>query len=96
MAEKKGAYETTATDTNFRRKWDKEEYAEKARQKDEDERLRMQENDERLKQGLFRPSIHHIHYIKVYLCQNNLHTNAVQGRNHERGEKWTYLPQPNQ
>ena len=96
MTEKKGAYETTATDTNFRRKWDKEEYAEKARQKDEDERLRMQENDERLKQGLFRLSIHHIHYIEISLCQNNLHTNAVQGRNHERGEKWTYLPQPNQ
>ncbi|KAH9954115.1 hypothetical protein BC827DRAFT_1244406 [Russula dissimulans] len=52
MAEtKQGAYGTKAADTDFRRKWDKEEYAEKARQKDEEERLRMQENEERLKQG---------------------------------------------
>ena len=71
MTEKKGAYETTATDTNFRRKWDKEEYAEKARQKDEDERLRMQENDERLKQGLLKPSIHPVSYFDLSLCQNN-------------------------
>jgi len=46
-----GAYGTRASDTDFRRKWDKEEYAERARQKDEEERLRMQENDERMKQG---------------------------------------------
>lgn len=52
MSEKKGAYGTTATDTNFRRKWDKEEYAEKAKQKDVEERERMQENEERMKQGL--------------------------------------------
>lgn len=52
MSEKKGAYGTTATDTNFRRKWDKEEYAEKAKQKDLEERERMQENEERMKQGL--------------------------------------------
>ncbi|EJD02895.1 uncharacterized protein FOMMEDRAFT_85195 [Fomitiporia mediterranea MF3/22] len=51
MSEKKGAYGTTAADTNFRRKWDKEEYAEKARQKDADEKERMQENEERLKKG---------------------------------------------
>ena len=52
MAEsKQGAYGTRASDTDFRRKWDKEEYAEKARQKDEDEKLRMQENEERIKQG---------------------------------------------
>ncbi|KAH8119120.1 hypothetical protein DFH11DRAFT_423517 [Phellopilus nigrolimitatus] len=50
MSERKGA-SSTATDTNFRRKWDKEEYAEKARQKDQEEKERMQENDERLKQG---------------------------------------------
>ena len=48
---KQGAYGTRASDTDFRRKWDKEEYAEKARQKDEDEKLRMQENEERIKQG---------------------------------------------
>jgi hypothetical protein len=48
---KQGAYAAKAADTDFRRKWDKEEYAEKARQKDEEERLRMQENEERMKQG---------------------------------------------
>jgi U4/U6.U5 tri-snRNP component SNU23 len=54
MAESnQGAYASKATDTDFRRKWDKEEYAEKARQKDEEERLRMQENEERMKQGTY-------------------------------------------
>jgi len=48
---KQGAYATKATDTDFRRKWDKEEYAEKARKKDDEERERMQENEERMKQG---------------------------------------------
>ena len=53
MADSKqqGAYTTKAADTDFRRKWDKEEYAEKARKKDEEERERMQENEERMKQG---------------------------------------------
>lgn len=51
MADKAGAHETKATDTDFRKKWDKEEYAEKARQKDLEERGRMQENEERMKQG---------------------------------------------
>ncbi|THH29958.1 hypothetical protein EUX98_g4247 [Antrodiella citrinella] len=46
-----GAYGTKASDTEFRKKWDKEEYTEKAKQKDQEERERMQENDERLKQG---------------------------------------------
>jgi hypothetical protein len=59
MAENKsGAYGTKAADTDFRRKWDKEEYAEKARQKDEEERLRMQENEERMKQGTSPRPIH--------------------------------------
>ncbi|KAG6836844.1 hypothetical protein H0H93_002285 [Arthromyces matolae] len=40
-----------ATDTDFRKKWDKEEYAERARKKDQEEKDRMQENEERLKQG---------------------------------------------
>jgi len=40
-----------AADTDFRKKWDKEEYAEKAKKKDQEERERMQENEERLKQG---------------------------------------------
>jgi U4/U6.U5 tri-snRNP component SNU23 len=51
MAEKGGAYGTKAADTDFRKKWDKEEYAEKARQKDLEERERMQENEERMKKG---------------------------------------------
>ena len=71
MAQQGGAYGTPASDTSFRKKWDKEEYAEKARQKDEDERLRMQENDERLKQGLLKPSIHPVSYFDLSLCQNN-------------------------
>ena len=52
MADKAGAYGTKAADTDFRKKWDKEEYAEKARQKDLEERERMQENEERMKQGV--------------------------------------------
>jgi U4/U6.U5 tri-snRNP component SNU23 len=51
---KQGAYATKAADTDFRRKWDKEEYAEKARKKDDEERERMQENEERMKQGTER------------------------------------------
>jgi len=51
MASSGGAYATKASDTDFRKKWDKEEYAEKAKQKDLEERERMQENEERLKQG---------------------------------------------
>ena len=48
-----GAYGASrAQDTDFRKKWDKEEYAEKAKKKDEEERERMKENEERLKQGI--------------------------------------------
>lgn len=36
-----------------RKKWDTDQYAEKARQKDLEEKDRMQENEERLKQGPF-------------------------------------------
>ncbi|KAH9176722.1 hypothetical protein EDB89DRAFT_2112663 [Lactarius sanguifluus] len=46
-----GAYATKSADTDFRRKWDKEEYAERAKKKDDEERERMQENEERMKQG---------------------------------------------
>lgn len=46
-----GAYGTKAQDTEFRKKWDKEEYTDRAKQKDQEERERMQENEERLKQG---------------------------------------------
>ncbi|KZT70912.1 hypothetical protein DAEQUDRAFT_666824 [Daedalea quercina L-15889] len=51
MASKGGAYGSRANDTDFRKKWDKEEYADKARQRDQEEKERMQENEERLKQG---------------------------------------------
>ncbi|KAF8135808.1 hypothetical protein EV363DRAFT_1158828 [Boletus edulis] len=51
MADKSGAYASKAGDTDFRKKWDKQEYAERAKKKDEEERQRMQENDERMKQG---------------------------------------------
>lgn len=40
-----------AADTDFRKKWDKEEYAEKARKRDADEKERMQDNEARMKQG---------------------------------------------
>ncbi|KAI0036876.1 hypothetical protein K488DRAFT_40102 [Vararia minispora EC-137] len=51
MAEKQGAHTQNASDTDFRRKWDKAEYAEKARKKDEESRELAKENEERLKQG---------------------------------------------
>ncbi|GLB37568.1 putative zinc-finger double-stranded RNA-binding [Lyophyllum shimeji] len=51
MADKGGAYGTKASDTDFRKKWDKEEYAERARKKDQEEKERMQENENRMKQG---------------------------------------------
>lgn len=53
MAGKEGAYATRAGDTDFRKKWDQEEYAKKAEERDQEERERMQENDERMKQGAF-------------------------------------------
>ncbi|KAG8213618.1 hypothetical protein J3R82DRAFT_10303 [Butyriboletus roseoflavus] len=51
MADKSGAYAAKAGDTDFRKKWDKQEYAERAQKKDDEERERMQENEERMKQG---------------------------------------------
>ncbi|KAF8904443.1 hypothetical protein CPB84DRAFT_1677423 [Gymnopilus junonius] len=51
MADKGGAYGSKAADTDFRKKWDKEVYAERAKRKDQEERERMQENEERMKQG---------------------------------------------
>lgn len=53
MADKAGAYTNKASDTDFRKKWDKEEYAERAKRKDTEERERMQENEERMKQGKY-------------------------------------------
>lgn len=69
MSEKKGAYNTTASDTNFRRKWDKEEYTEKARQKDADEKERMQENEQRMKQG--KCTISHWRMTFTYVCYSS-------------------------
>ncbi|RDB24888.1 Zinc finger matrin-type protein 2 [Hypsizygus marmoreus] len=51
MADKSGAYGSKASDTDFRKTWDKEEYAERAKKKDQEEKERMQENEERMKQG---------------------------------------------
>ena len=46
------AYGTNkAGDTDFRKKWDKQEYAEKAKKRDLEEKERMQENEERMRQG---------------------------------------------
>ncbi|KAJ7780502.1 hypothetical protein DFH07DRAFT_909919 [Mycena maculata] len=42
---------SNAADTDFRKKWDKEEYAERAKKRDLEEKERMQENEERMKQG---------------------------------------------
>ncbi|EAU91060.2 hypothetical protein CC1G_03228 [Coprinopsis cinerea okayama7 len=61
MADKAGsAYGAQrASDTDFRKKWDKEEFAERAKRKDDEERERMKENEERLKQGTvaYSPSL---------------------------------------
>ena len=60
-----GAYGVKAQDTEFRKKWDKEEYNEKAKLKDQEERERMQENEERLKQGAFNK---YIPMYDLHLC----------------------------
>jgi hypothetical protein len=57
--EKVGAYGTKASEAGFRKRWDKEEYAAKAKAGEEEERERIQENEERLKQGTF-PSPHRL------------------------------------
>lgn len=46
---------SSAKDTDFRKKWDKEEYAERAKKRDAEEKERMQENEERMKQGMWLP-----------------------------------------
>jgi len=58
MSEKVGAYGSQAKDGNFRKTWDKEEYAAKAREKDREERERMQKNEESMKKGK-KPRRHH-------------------------------------
>jgi hypothetical protein len=51
------AYGTNKTgDTDFRKKWDKQEYAEKAKKRDLEEKERMQENEERMRQGMRSPA----------------------------------------
>lgn len=40
-----------AEDTDFRKKWDKEEYAERAKKRDLEEKERMQDNEERMRKG---------------------------------------------
>ena len=65
MADKAGAYGTKASDTDFRKKWDKEEYAEKARKKDQEEKERMQENEERMKQGMYHELILPVHQVNL-------------------------------
>lgn len=50
------AYGTNkAGDTDFRKKWDKQEYAEKAKKRDLEEKERMQENEELMRQGMVMP-----------------------------------------
>lgn len=53
MTDNAGAYGSKAADTDFRKKWDKEEYAERAKKKDLEEKERMQDNEERMKQGVY-------------------------------------------
>ncbi|EGG02534.1 uncharacterized protein MELLADRAFT_66325 [Melampsora larici-populina 98AG31] len=49
--DRKGAYGTSAAGTDFRKTWDKKEYEEKAKQRDEEERNRMKEVEESLQNG---------------------------------------------
>ncbi|KAG9104881.1 hypothetical protein FRC06_006706 [Ceratobasidium sp. 370] len=57
MSEKVGAYGSKASEAGFRRKWDKEEYTQKAKEKDEAEKKRMQENEELMKKGMLKRSL---------------------------------------
>jgi hypothetical protein len=68
----KGIYATKASDTDFRKKWDKEEYAERAKKKDQEERERMQENEERMKQGQLSISPSAITILLICLQERNL------------------------
>lgn len=64
MADKAGAYGAKSADTDFRKKWDKEEYAERAKKKDLEERERMQENEQRMKQGM------HLYHFPGFVTSN--------------------------
>lgn len=86
MADKGSAYGANrASDTDFRKKWDKEEFAEKAKQKDLEERERMQENDERMKQGTRAHSHNHTGY-RLMECNS--------GKKPRKGAVKKDLPKP--
>ena len=80
MSGNKGAYGARAGDTDFRKKWDKEEYAEKARQRDQEEKERMQENEERLKQGTLVMLFLLVMYLALnVLCVRKEATKVTKG-----------------
>jgi hypothetical protein len=80
MAEKSAP--SGAKGVDIRRKWDKEEYAEKAKQKDDDEKVRMKENEERMKQGgPFGPPYAYAHAESLFARKE-----ASQGAQNRRAE----------
>lgn len=87
MSGKQGAYGARAQDTDFRKKWDKEEYAEKARKRDEEEKERMKENEELQKQGAC------VSVRRCLLCGLGLPTQRDQGRSRAGGRR-TISPSP--
>ena len=80
---KSGAYASKASDTDFRKKWDKQEYTERARKKDDEERERMQENEARMKQGTPPPS-----------PSTHRHLTPPQAKHPARGARKTCLSRP--
>jgi len=83
-----GAYGANrASDTDFRKKWDKEEFAEKARLKDQEERERLQENEQRIKQGAFLSHARR----STFAMASQLTYRYQQGRNLARGPRRTFL-----
>jgi U4/U6.U5 tri-snRNP component SNU23 len=84
MADKGGAYGTKSGDTDFRKKWDKEEYAEKARKKDEEEKDRMKENEERMKQG----------WCLLSVSRKKRNSNSIIGKKPLKSRKRDDLPKP--
>lgn len=61
----------------FRREWNKEEYAEKAKKKEEDERERRKENEERIKQGMQVYASITLHVLSYFRKET---TQSSQGR----------------
>lgn len=67
MADKGGgAYGAKASDTDFRKKWDKEEYEARAKKRDTEEKERMQDNEERMKQGKLFFHLYFIHSAHLH------------------------------